>query len=135
MQLVHQILPTSSYLYFRHIIPSPLCSLCEEYDDIKHWLFDCQAFAHFRSSVKWINWKEIDFIQFLCNPSYSNNVISKIACLLWNLWLARNNAIFRNTSINYVGIIKASEQLYNQHITTNLVKHPGLNNSVVHYCL
>ena len=109
-----------------------MCSLCGEYDDTNHWIFACNAFKNFKTSVKWIKWKDIDFIQFMCNRSHSNSFISKIACLLW---MARNNAIFRNASINYVGIIKSSEYMYNQQINTILIKQPRMNNSVVNQCI
>ena len=36
------------------------------------------------------------------------------------MWLTRNNAIFRKSSINTAAIIKASESIYNQYFSTTL---------------
>ena len=58
-QLIHQILPTSSFLYHRHVLNSPLCSLCGKIDDANHWLFECTMFDQLRSSITWFNWQDI----------------------------------------------------------------------------
>ena len=126
-QLVHQILPTSSFLYHRHKINSPLCSLCGKIDDDNHWLYECNVFTQLRTSIHWLNWQDLNVITLLCYPKCSIKHTAKIACLLWTMWIARNNAIFRNASINTVAIIQTAEFTFNQHFNTLLIPSTNLH--------
>lgn len=40
-RIVHRFIPTRKYLSTRGIPVSPLCHVCDEIDDLKHFFFDC----------------------------------------------------------------------------------------------
>ena len=123
-QILHQSLPTSSFLFSKHIIPSPFCSLCGEYDDSNHWIIQCKAFSEVRKAIHWITWDNIDFLSLICQSNQSiEHEISKIACLLWHIWLARNATIFRNAPISTLGIIKATESMIHNHDLTQTASY------------
>lgn len=105
-QIIEDHLPTVANLNKNHIVPSPLCSLCGEFDTTLHWFIECKSFQAVRSKTHW--WIGT-LSKFITHQMRDLPLITKNFFTFWNLWLARNEAIFRNKTINTSHIIRYIE--------------------------
>lgn len=101
-------LPTSSMLYYRKIISSPLCPHCNVVEDTEHIFLHCP-----RNNIIW-NTLHIDFeppnfsmwVKELCTSNSSITLPNQIQVplsiitpiTLWHIWLHRNNNLFKKLS-------------------------------------
>ena len=51
-RIIHRILPTKKYLYTIKVIPSPLCSYCNQEETIIHLLWTCAATNSFLQRIQ-----------------------------------------------------------------------------------
>lgn len=129
-QILNNKLPTALALYSQFILPNPLCSLCGEIDDIRHCFFHCKVFDNLRLRVDWLDWTHFEFLHFLKKDNNCMHAIqlAKTLFTFSHMWLSRNTAIFRNSSINCTQVIQSTEQscinyLEANNITTGNKRH------------
>lgn len=84
---------------------SEFCQLCGEVETTNHILFNCDmarlAWCICRDALGWSSIpRNFDEFFLLCNccadDVSSNLLMSLLAAVCWNLWLTRNNMVFRN---------------------------------------
>ena len=102
-QILEESLPTAENLYKHHIIPSPICNLCGDIDTNTHCFIKCKMFDEVRKNLAFIHWKDLDF-KHLISRANSKIDTTKQLIALWNMWKARNEAIFRNKPIKSMQI-------------------------------
>ncbi|XP_060961067.1 uncharacterized protein LOC133031554 [Cannabis sativa] len=98
--LSHSI-PVASSLFFRHIIPSPVCPICHQATEtVKHAILECK---YARKA-----WKSSSFIGFYTNnlsssidtffvaafETFDSHQIAILFCFVWAIWNYRNK-VFR----------------------------------------
>lgn len=125
----NQVLPLRSFLSKRIIGISVYCPFCnQESETIEHLFWKCnQVQGIWSKFMLWWNvltpWKmrEIFFLSLMniSNIHYSQKEVWKISISLvwWNIWKARNAAIFKESAIN-------------QDLVTSLVKNELMVNCI-----
>uniref|UniRef100_A0A803PAT0 Reverse transcriptase domain-containing protein n=1 Tax=Cannabis sativa TaxID=3483 RepID=A0A803PAT0_CANSA len=100
--LSHSI-PVASSLFFRHIIPSPVCPICHQAtESVKHAILECK---YARKA-----WKNSIFIGFYTNnlsssidtffvaafETFDSHQIAILFCFVWAIWNYRNKVFYQH---------------------------------------
>jgi len=90
-------------------------------DDVTHCFLQCAVFSNLRNRIGWIDWENFDFMHFFLrgNTNTHDTIYIKTLFAFWHMWLARNNAIFRNTTINSALIYQNIEETFCHYVTAN----------------
>lgn len=118
-QILNETLPTATLLNSKYILPPPYCSLCGELDDTTHCFLSCPLFTTLRHRISWINWAQLDFRQFFSKHIDCGHQSWSVKALFvfWHIWIARNNAIFRNTTIQCDALYRNIDTTFNYYIS------------------
>lgn len=110
----HGILPTAGFLKDRGFQLNTECTRCKaSLEDLTHLFWECPVAQ--RSWLFFTDWMEIQISvqqtfnldlmlqQFKLKSRHAGGLVC-LASLLWSLWLARNECVFKNVSINQLNL-------------------------------
>uniref|UniRef100_A0A803QGZ6 Reverse transcriptase domain-containing protein n=1 Tax=Cannabis sativa TaxID=3483 RepID=A0A803QGZ6_CANSA len=100
-------LPVASSLFFRHIIPTPVCPVCQlQSETVEHALLGChhakQAWKHSKFLTFYNNNKDRSFCLFVAAALdvYTKYDLALLFCFIWSIWNQRNNIFHQKIGLS-----------------------------------
>uniref|UniRef100_A0A803NY15 Reverse transcriptase domain-containing protein n=1 Tax=Cannabis sativa TaxID=3483 RepID=A0A803NY15_CANSA len=119
-------LPVASSLFFRHILTSPLCPVCQLHlETVEHAILGCtharKAWKHSKFFTFYTNHKDSSFSMFLASALdvYNKSDLALFFCFIWSIWNQRNNLFHKKAGLSSYHLFDYAANYLHEYIDAN----------------